>query len=60
MAQSGFISRATPTSASDPQRTFALSLAYRASLPDVSLPFCFFSALLSQLAHYAAYLRLYP
>ena len=30
------------------------------SLPDVSLAFCFFSALLSQLAHHAAYLRLYP
>ena len=32
----------------------------RASLPEVSLVVCFLSASLSQLAHYATYLRLYP
>ena len=30
------------------------------SLPEISLPFGFRSASLPQLAHYAAYLRLYP
>ena len=37
-----------------------LSRDYWASLPEVSLPLCFLSAPLSQLANYAADLRLYP
>ena len=47
-------------SAFDQKRMIALSRAYWASLPEVSLALCFLSASLSQLAHYAAYLRLYP
>ena len=42
------------------ERTFAPSHAHWASLPQISLALCFLSASLSQLAHYAAYLRLYP